>query len=321
MKRVQVLNAGAATAALIASVAIMGWGRQASHSAATPSGADRGVQLTTLADGQRALIDATGRAIPLRNYRRIVAGSIVARAVLGELCDKRRIVGVIAAGIDDAPDKHRFTGIPRLQDMKSAERLLSLRADLVIINSLGSLSHVQRLRDAGLQVFALGDMRGVDTFIRDVHQVAELIGQPKRGRRLATGFRRRITAVAKALGSRRKKTGMYLSAYGPQMFGGTVGTSYHDVLSYAGVDDAAAGKFRGWPQYTAEHVLSIDPEVIVGPRGIGAKVCGRGSLARLRACQNNRSGFVELASSWLEDPSTVMLDVVETIHEAVYGTP
>ena len=72
-------------------------------------------------------------------------------------------------------------------------------------------------------------------------------------------------------------------------------------------------------EYTAEHVLSMDPEVIVSPEGVPEIVCKTSALVRLRACANGRAGFVELPSSWLEDPSLIMLDVAEAIHEAVYG--
>lgn len=319
MRRVEWLNAAAAITALVVASLIMGFDNQPSANRGDHHTEASELRFTELPDGSRALIDATGQAIALRDYNRIVGGSIVARSLLGELCSKERIAAVISAGIDDAPDAHRFSGLPQIDRMNSTEQLLALKADLVIVNSLGSLPHIERLREAGLSVFALGNMRGVDTFLRDTRQISVLLGRPERGARLADGFSRRIENVASDIAAPRRKSGIYLSAYGTQMFGGTVGTSYHDVLRYGGLTDAAADGFSGWPQYTAEHVLSIDPEIIIGPEGIAQMICSGAPLNRLRACSNDRAGFVELRSSWLEDPSMVMLDVAESIREAVYG--
>lgn len=313
-------NGIAAMAALVLACGVMGLGRLSERQDLQPS-APEVLRFGTTAKGQRALLDITGRPVPLRGYSRIVAGSIVSRSVLGEICEKDRIVGVIDAGLDDAPDAHRFAGIATLRGMNETEQLLALKPDLLILSSLSSISHAQRLRDAGIEIFILGDMRGVTSFVRDVQQIAWLIGAEERGARLATGYARRMRRVADDIPQAKRKRGIYLSAYGTQMFGGTKGTSYHDVLVKGGLIDAAAENFAGWPQYNAEHLLSMDPPIIVSPVGIPKQICERGALERLAACQNHRAGFVELPASWLEDPSLVMLDVAESIREAVYGAP
>lgn len=319
MRRLQALNALTALAAVIAASFIMGWNRQPPAPGAAPGLDIRELRFVVLSDGSQALVDATGEALRMGDYRRIIAGSIVSRAILGELAEKERIAAVLASGIEDAPDRHRFSGIPRIEGMKDTERILALEPDLIIVNSVGSASHVQRLRDAGLRVFVLGDMRGVRSFLRDIRQIAVLTGDRERGMRLSQSFARRMRGTAADVAMAERKQGIYLSAYGTQMFGGTIGTSYYDLLVYGGLTDAAAKRFTGWPQYTAEHVLSMDPEIIISPRGVPARLCESGPLAVLQACQNARAGFVELPMSWLEDPSFVMLDVVESIREAVYG--
>jgi iron complex transport system substrate-binding protein len=311
----------AASACVVFAIAVMGYDPSSSTEAPDETNAQTRPDLdyVRLPGGQRGLVDATGHAVPLERYERIAAGSIASRSALGELCEHERIAAVISAGIEDAPNAHRFAGVPRVADIKDTEQMLSLRVDLVIVNSIGSLSHVARLRAAGLEVFALGPMRGVDTFVRDLRQVAALIGHPERGDQVAIGFRRRLHAVADDIEPRRRRQGMYLTSYGNTIFGGTAGTSYHDILIYGGLIDAAAARFHGWPQYSVEHVLSIDPEFIVAPAGTAASLCQKQPLGQLRACSEGRSGFVELPSSWLEDPSLIMLDVAEEIRERVYG--
>lgn len=318
MKTRQGANAIAAIAVVVASALVMGWASDATPSAPAASEEVFELRFTTLA-GKAALLDASGVAVALQDYERIIAGSIVARAIAGELCEKERLIAVTAHGVEDAPDAHRFSGLARVAAMSDTEALLALKPDLVIVNALGSVAHLQRLRDAGLNVFALGDMHGVATFVRDIEQVAVLLGKEKRGHQVAQRFAARMATVASDIPQQARKSGMYLSAYGNQLFGGTIGTSYHDLLIAGGLRDAAAADFSGWPQYTAEHVLSINPEIIVAPTGVAEDLCSRSTLTLLRACRDGRAGFVELPMSWLEDPSFIMLEVAEAIREKVYG--
>ncbi len=320
MKPIELANAAMVAAALASATVIMGMGRIETAPKTATAPQEDALRFGTSIDGRRTLIDSAGKAVALdARFSRIVAGSIVARSALGELSEKERIVGVISAGIEDAPDGYRFSGIPRLTGMDETERLIALKPDLIIVSSLSSIPHIKRLREAGIAVFTLGDMRGVDTFLRDIRQIAVLLGSQERGDRLAKAYHRRMGAIARLTPQASRKTAIYLSAYGTQMFGGTTGTSYHDVLVYAGLIDEAANDFSGWPQYSPEHVLSLDPQIIVSPTGVPAFICGHSAMGALQACANGRAGFVELPSSWLEDPSLVMLDVAESIHESVYG--
>ncbi len=320
MMRSELLNGSLALVALAAATIIMGLGTGTHSSTSQLSSSVAALRFSETSDGRSALLDATDEAVLIdTRYSRVVAGSIVARSIMGELSEKERIVGVIAAGIEDAPDAHRFSGIEQLVGMNETEKLLSLDPDLVLVSSVSSVPHLERLRSLGIAVFILGDMRGVESFLRDVRQIGVLLGAETRSERLATAYKRRMEEIARTIPNSARKQGMYLSAYGAQMFGGTKGTSYHDVLNYAGLIDVAAKRFHGWPQYTAEHVLAMDPEIIVSPIGVPEFVCKTSALSRLRACKNEHAGFVELPSSWLEDPSLIMLDVAESIHDEVYG--
>ncbi|MCP4447543.1 MAG: ABC transporter substrate-binding protein [Myxococcales bacterium] len=320
MRAAEILNGSLVCLSLVAATVIMGFGGVGSKTVAKETTDLRDLQFSTTEDGRPTLLDANDRGITIdTTYSRIIAGSIVARSILGELSEKERIVGVISAGLKDAPDAHRFSGIEQFVGMNETERLLSLSPDLILVSSLSSIPHAERLRSSGIAVFTLGDMRGVESFLRDVRQISVLLGSHSGGERLASVYGRRMRSIANMTPKSVRKEAIYLSAYSTQMFGGTVGTSYHDILHYAGLVDVAADDFSGWPQYTAEHVLSMDPEIIVSPEGVPEFVCKTGALARLRACADGRAGFIELPSSWLEDPGLIMLDVAESIHEAVYG--
>ncbi|MCG8421873.1 MAG: ABC transporter substrate-binding protein [Proteobacteria bacterium] len=322
MTRTSALNAlGVALALGLAAVA-MGY-RPADHRSPRDrqeGGADARppLRFRTLATGGRGLVDARGHTVPLRHYRRIVAGSTVARALLYELCEPDRIAGIVRYGLDRAPDSHRYAGKPTIESIEDVEAILSLHPDLVLVNSIASLDRVARLRDAGLDVFDLGQMLGLATLIPNIHAVGALVGHPDQARRYAEAFVARMRGVAADIPIELRKRGMYISIYGDRMLGGTAGTSYGDVLTHAGLLDAAAGRFHGWPQYSGEDVLAVDPDVIVTKLGMGAVLCRHPGLDQLRPCRHDRRGIVELPPGLVGDPGPGMLDTAEAIRRELY---
>jgi iron complex transport system substrate-binding protein len=268
-----------------------------------------------LADGGRALSDATGALIPLGPYRRVASGSLLADPLVLALCAPDEVVSV-SARAPDARDAYRYAGKPSI-DAHRVEDLLGVHPDLVLVNSLGDHAFVQRLRDAGLRVFDLGPMRGVQTFTSNVLAVGWLVGREPAARALALQFRTRMEAVARNIPPAARRSALYLGIHGNQMFGGTRGTSYHDVLFYAGLEDVAARELEGWPSYDPEQLLAFDPEVIVGQTGLRSALCERGELSRLRAC-GARGQVLELDPQLLNDAGFGMLEASEQLHRAAY---
>jgi iron complex transport system substrate-binding protein len=275
-------------------------------------------QVTALPNGERGLADASGHLVPLRNYRRIAAASIVADELLLALAEPERIVALTQYGRDGSPFAHRYGDRIAIRGVNDAELLRTHRIDLLIANHLGAPAELARARDTGARVFNLGDMRGLSTLIPNIESVALLLGDRERGVRLAESFQRRMRAVASDVPRERRKTAMYVSAYGGQLFGGAARTSYHDVLEAAGLIDVAATGFYDWPHYDPEQLLALDPEVIVTTEASVPLLCRTSGLDHLRAC-SNPGAIIGLHEALIGDPGLGMLDAAEQIRARVYS--
>lgn len=321
MTRADLGNALAIAAALALAAAASAPGRAPEASAAPPEArATPALDVRRLPDGRRALVDATGHPVPLRDYRRIVAGSTVSRELLAELAERDRIAGVIDYALDDSAEAFRFAGVPRLKRVTDVEAVLALRPDLVLVHGIRDPARVTRLREAGLEVFDLGQMRGLIDLEPNLHQVAALLGAPERGAHAAAALRRRLAAVAADVPADARRAGMYVSVYGDRMLGGAAGSSFHDVLTAAGlVDAAAAAGYRGWPQYSAEDLLRIAPEVVVTQSGMGQRLCSQPGLDGLAVCAGDRAAVVELPRDVLISPGLTMLEAAEQLRARAYG--
>ncbi|HTV22188.1 MAG TPA: ABC transporter substrate-binding protein [Polyangiaceae bacterium] len=268
------------------------------------------------AAGRLALVDATGASVAVEPRQRIASGSLLADPVLLALAAPTDIVA-FSARAPLARDAYRYAGKPSLDPTRRVAQLLELHPDLVLVNSLGESAWIEQLRAAGVVVFDLGPMWGVDTFVRNVAQIGWLIGRPDAARELASQFRLRLESISRHLGDGPRRPALYLGIHGSDLFGGTRGSSYHDVLTYAGLRDVAAERFQGWPKYDPETLLTLDPEVVVTQRGMRASLCERAELGRLRAC--GASGdVIEVDAALLNDAGLGMLDAAERVHQLAY---
>jgi iron complex transport system substrate-binding protein len=185
------------------------------------------------------------------------------------------------------------------------------------MNVFGSDGRIDRLLDAGIEVFNLGELHGLRTFLPTAEVVAELLGDGERGRRYARAFQQRMQRVAAPLGDRPRRRALYLWALGGHLYGGTRGTNFHDVLTHAGLIDVAAERFSDWPEYRAEQVVALDPEVIVTKDGLAEIVCAHPGLTGLAACRTPGK-VLTLPDGLLEEPGAAMLDAAELLFSRAY---
>jgi iron complex transport system substrate-binding protein len=248
-------------------------------------------------------------------YRRIASASTVADRLLIELCDPRDIVAFTEESTF-APDGRRFAGRAHIVRLDDVERLVALQPDVLIVHNVADARRVEVLRDAGLTVLDLGPLEGLRSLPDDVRRIARICGAPELGERYLEALERRLSAIARHIPERDRRSAIYVTIYAGALFGGTDPSSYHDVLVRAGLYDAAADRYDGWPQYSTEQLLALDPELIVTRPDMRRAICGRESLGRLRAC---REGDVyEIDGALLDSPGPGILEAAEAVHAAVY---
>ena len=266
-------------------------------------------------DGQRGLVDATGHFHVLRHFERIVSVSGVADDLLLALCEPERIVAFSAYAKRSAGG-HRFGDRVLQRADLDPETLLALAPDLVLVNNLSRQDRIVRLRESGVAVFDLGDMRGMKTLVPNIRTAGILLGHPRAGRELAQALTGHMQALAARVPSERRKRALYAGIHGDKIYGGTRGTSYADVLWAAGLEDAAADRYHDWPRYTSEQLLSIDPPMIVTQAGMADTFCRHPGMASLRACR--AKDLIEIDPALLLDPGLEMPLAADAIQRKAY---
>jgi iron complex transport system substrate-binding protein len=277
---------------------------------------------------EACIADASGTCIAVGPYRRIASCSAVADAILPDLVEIGRVVATTRFYFENSPLGFRWTDRAHLDGPQQLEQLLTLQPDMVLVSEGARESHaLQRLRERGIRVFDLGPMLGQAMVERNMLALAKLFGVAGRGEQLALDFRTRLARVAVNIPLGQRKRAVFVDLYDTQLYGGTLGSSYHDVLSHAGLIDIAANRHvavpslggqRAWPHYRPEDLLLLDPDVIVTTTGKTQPLCNLPGLSRLRACSTAK--VIELPVALIGDAGPGMLHAAEELHRRVYGS-
>ncbi len=322
MTRTSWINAAGVLVAIMSGLLGLGLaGEGRSVAPPMPFAEDTSLPIVTLPNGERALRDASGALIPLREYSRVVSASTISDALLLEFAAPSQIAAFTQYSIENEVFGYRYTDRPQVDSLKNMEALLALEPDLLLVSTMSSGARLERLRETGLTIFSLGEMRGVDSFLRNARAIAALLGRPELGAMYAESTLRRLRSIAQTLPEAERKTAIQLTYYGNKIYGSGAGTSYTDVMHYAGLIDIGASKYTGWPAWSPEQVLKLDPDVVITRPGMGRQLCSQATLAQLQACKPNErgnSGVVELPDALINDPGPGMLLSAERIYAAVY---
>ena len=268
-------------------------------------------------NASRTVEDATGERVTIRSYTRIVSTSTIADQVLIEIIEPDRLLAVSGHTLRTQTSRayKDKIGVERARDI---ETIIELRPDIVFINNFIDRRQVERLKDAGLNVFDLGEMRGLETLLPNIGQLAAVLDVPDRGEKLADDLLRRLAAVSAGIPDGDRRRGLYVGVHGDRLYGGTAGTSFHDVLVAGGlIDVAKEAGFNGWPAYTNEQLLSLDPPWIVTNPGTERSLCRHPGFHSLSACRTGQVRSIE--TDLLTDPGLGIVQAAEAVHAAVYG--
>lgn len=276
------------------------------------------VTVVTDADGTRSIRDASGNLVRIHAYQRIVAASLLATEATATMVERDRIVAFSSYAQDGPMRGYQYADKPGVQSIADTERILALMPDLVLYNEHLDQATLARLREQGVATFDLGPMVGVNSFIQSFALVATLLDVPERRVHYLQGFRRRLAQV-NCHRDEPAPEALFVVAIAGSLYGGTTGTSYADILHYAGVEDIAAGAYSGWPEYSPELLLALNPQwIVTSDRSVEA-LCTQSRLRELNACRTSPARIVAVPSENLEDVGAGILTAAEIVHDQIFG--
>lgn len=267
------------------------------------------------------VVDASGHTTPARDYRRIVCASSIAAAVVPELVNTNRIVMTTTWFAENHAKAYRLDHLASVNSLHGVESMMAVNPDLIIVHSMNHKNErVARLRETGVAVLDLGSMLGWQTLSRDILKLGQVLRQPERAKQLAQQLQRRLQQTALHVPREQRRSAMWLGVYGDKLSGGTLGSSYHDMLRFAGLRDIVAGSVDSpWPSFSVEEALAYDPDVIVTGGSSGSMAASLRAMPGLKEMRAIKANNIITMPNNTDSTGPGLLEAAEFLCTAVYG--
>ena len=200
--------------------------------------------------------------------KRIVTLSMSTDETMLGLVEPQRMAAVNTL-LDD-PVSSNVTGlvkeIPQRIGNPTAEEIMALQPDLVVVPDWGDLTMVPSLREVGLKVIVCKGASNLAEIRETIELLAAAAGVPERGQKLRAMMDAKLAEiqekVAKIPQTERKRVVLIslMSGYGG------LGSSFDEACHYAGVINGRAELgIRDFQVMTKEQLVQIDPDILFLP--------------------------------------------------------
>ena len=254
------------------------------------------------ATGSYSVTDLTGTKVtfPSKPKRILTFAMYTDQIVLG-LVTSDHLVGINTL-LDD-PVLSNIIPIAKKITKKignpSAEEVLSMKPDLVIVSDWTQAEKIQSMRDLGLKVVSVKSPETIQDAKDAVSQVAVAIGEPEKGRQLIGMMDKKLAEIREKTSKikpEQRKNIVLLSLM--TAYGGT-GCAYDDACREANViNGIAAAGLKNGQQLTKEMLIKINPDIMLLP-----VYTGQGSY--------DTQAFID---SYLKDPSLQTVKAIKDKH-------
>jgi cobalamin transport system substrate-binding protein len=208
----------------------------------------------------REVVDEAGRTVRIpQPVRRVVSLAPSLTETIYALGLQDRLVGDTDY-CDYPPDAQKITKVGGAIN-PSLEQIVALHPDLVLITkSLNRLETVHSLDNLGISSYAT-DPHTVDEIISSSRKLADVLGSPEEGERIAVDMQRRLTDLQHRLSALPSKRVLFAVWTEPLISIGK-DTFIADAMRRAGAVSIVDSS-QDWPQVNLEEVARLQPDFLV----------------------------------------------------------
>ena len=238
-------------------------------------------------EGSTVFTDAMHRQIAIpATVRRIISMAPSNTEMLFALGLDKEIVGVTAFCNypEAAKHKQKIGGYSN----PSIEAILSLDPDLIVATPDGySRDRIEKLDSTGIPVFVVNPTT-LDGVMETMLTLGKITGRYDVAKQVVKKLRNRIKAVEKRVEKvpleKRPKV-FYEIGHDPLITAGP-GTFVDDLITRAGGINIAHNAGTGWPRYSVEAVITLEPDIIITGSHVSS---GKPGESRTRLWQKYRT--------------------------------
>lgn len=238
---------------------------------------------------------------------RIVSLDYCADQYVLALADKNSILALSTESQDDfSYFREKADGIPQV--LPRAETILSLKPDLIVRSFGGGPQATALFERAGIPVLQIGWAGELEGLKSIVLEVAEGMGEPKRGRLIADDFDARLAAIQRREAG---ETALYMTPGGVTSGGGSLIDEMFIAAGLRNYQDTP-----GWHDLPLERLLTDTPDVVAAAFYNSIhKTPGNWSSSRhpIALAQLEKADTIPLNGAWTACGAWYLIDAIEAL--------
>lgn len=202
----------------------------------------------------------------------------------------------------------------------NAEKIISLKPDLVFVSTIGDKTPVDTMKEAGVKVFVIDDAMSFEDVYGHIGRVAKVMDVEDNGEKLVNQIKGDINVIEEKLANVDEKKQVYLEiSPSPDIVTSGNNTFQNEVLKTAGVENVFADK-DGWFKVSEEDVLKQNPEVIIThvnflDDSVG-EIKGRLGWDKMDAVKNDQ--VYEFDTNLMSRPGPRIAEAAELVAKTLY---
>lgn len=276
------------------------------------------------AESVRTVTDSLGRKVEVKGVpERIITTLPATTEIAFDLGLDEKIVGVYS-------NTEYLSYVPEIQAMAnekekigsfnlSYEKIASMNPDLVIAGT-AQKDDISKIKNVvGATVYVAGK-KSIESVYESILEIGYLTGTSDRAQKIVGEMvwkRFRLEAAVETLNERKK----VFYTISPQMFTLGDNTFVGEALQLAGMDNIF-GEISGYKQVSTEEIVSKNPELILGTKGMGLTVKelkDKPGIEGTKAVQEDNVLFLSnVEASMLNQPGTKIIDGAIKLFEKIY---
>lgn len=214
---------------------------------------------------QYQVVDDKGNILDFTDTpKRIYATTLSLEEILTDLVPLERIAAISEPAADPKISliADKAAQIPlKLPQKVSAEQILAIKPDLVIVQENSNTAFIQALKDVGLKVYITKIPTTLDMVRKRIIKLSEAVNEKKQGNIVIKELDKKTTFVKEVTDTIPVSDKKIYSLLG--VFGSAEGL-FNDICINAGITNGAAlaGLVRG-EHLSKEKILEVDPDVLM----------------------------------------------------------
>lgn len=315
---------------LLSASLIVACGEEATNEQPTKQGED--TTNTEVSEYPKTFVDGRGVEITLdEKPSRIVSTTLAIDEYLLAIVDQERVAAVTKLSTDPGISNVAglTEGIGTKIESVTAELVLSLNPDLVLVPTYVDPEVLKQLDAAGIKTYQLKDDASFAGILEGLEEVGALVGEEEKAAEIVADIKGRMAALeGKAAETTDKKRVLYWTQYNTSV---TENTSIGEMITLAGginvITEAgiSGDEFLDYPNLSKEKLVELNPDVIITSdwQYDGSEATfieewkNDPALQNVNAFKNNEVHAIDSAN--LTTAAHYVIEGAEDIYNVLYG--